>query len=66
MEELKPCPFCGSEAKLSPAIRGYRGFVECTNVNCQTSSPPDNGEADSNAGAIAAWNRRVPEINQEK
>lgn len=62
MAELLPCPFCGSEAKLHAPIRGYRAFVECTNANCQTSNPPDNGEADSTAGAIAAWNRRAHDV----
>lgn len=60
-QELKSCPFCGSEAKLYPPIRGYRAFVECTNVNCQTSNPPDDGGTNSTVSAINAWNRRAPD-----
>ena len=48
---LKPCPFCGGEAKSRKSNRVY--YVFCTNCSMKTvdSTTPD--------GVIAAWNRRV-------
>lgn len=47
MQELKPCPFCNSEARIIPAIRYLKGqkkgrrkihglywFVGCSDPNC--------------------------------
>jgi hypothetical protein len=33
MDELKPCPFCGGEAKVIDA--GIEVWVECTNEKCK-------------------------------
>ena len=60
MSELKPCPFCGGEAKirdfstpdLDPEID-----VFCTNCGGQTFVYETVGEA------IEAWNRRVENEN---
>lgn len=56
-EELRSCPFCGSEAELvHPLSKGYaldRYFVVCK--ACRAASTRYNTEAD----AIAAWNRRA-------
>lgn len=64
MEELKPCPFCGSEAYIvevkphshiiATFMPDYEGgaFVECTGCTCALS-------AESKEEAIVAWNRRV-------
>lgn len=56
MAELKPCPFCGGEAK----IRDYSTpdtdpeiDVFCTNCGGQTFVYETEGEA------IEAWNRRA-------
>ena len=57
MAELKPCPFCGSEAHLAE-VKTFRprpvyyGF--CTNGHCQTRMV----ERRSKQKAIEAWNRR--------
>lgn len=52
--ELKPCPFCGSKARIVSA-----GF-ECHYVRC--SNTKDCGCKfewfDTEAEAVAAWNRR--------
>ncbi|MDD4566088.1 MAG: Lar family restriction alleviation protein [Eubacteriales bacterium] len=54
MNELKPCPFCGGEAKLM----NYNGFgVQCKDEICigHDLLPACVTRED----AIAAWNRRV-------
>lgn len=58
MAELKPCPFCGSEAHLAVIAGGlprpiYYGF--CTNGHCQTTMVKRR----SKQKAIEAWNKRV-------
>ena len=59
MAELKPCPFCGGEARLRKDE--YRNFwVECKNCLCGTSfasgSSPDEKLIET---VIQDWNRRV-------
>lgn len=59
---LKPCPFCGSEAHLAELTGShlprplYYGF--CTNGHCQTRMV----ERRSKQKAIEAWNRRPSEV----
>ena len=50
--ELKPCPFCGSEAELFEAPGVY--FVECSNPKCNYPTNWDTKEE-----AVTAWNTRV-------
>ncbi len=63
MAELKPCPFCGGEAREIEAKQhdGSRSYsVTCT--KCRTAIfRPRIGEWDSYQSrqeAVAAWNRR--------
>lgn len=54
--ELKPCPFCGNEAKIdiNVALQGYR--VACTRIlSCGAKFEWFDKEKE----AIEAWNRRV-------
>lgn len=51
--EFLPCPFCGGPAVLCKPFAG-RPYVACENNFC---SGPKETEAD----AIAAWNRRTPD-----
>lgn len=58
MEKLKPCPFCGSEAK--PVFRGSCNYVVCSNeeecwcgMTCPVSTPEE---------AARIWNRRVDQF----
>ena len=60
--ELKPCPFCGSEAELSwkdtfgAIYKADQCFVTCKNIACGTET-----KAEEEPGcALALWNRRSP------
>lgn len=63
MIELKPCPFCGGQAKLY-VNSGVR--VICNNCKCQTPIIRD-GEYSTGVGGTAVsrvikkWNKRVNE-----
>lgn len=52
MSELKPCPFCGGEARLSHA--GAKHIIFCPNC---VRLPADGGYINQEQ-AIAAWNNR--------
>lgn len=52
-EELKPCPFCGGEAKLCKGWCELDNYVECS--ECDVRTKPEN----TKSGAIKVWNRRV-------
>jgi len=56
MTELRPCPFCGTEAKLEEYSNG-RFAVVCMSVNCTcfTSGNSYNTEVE----AVERWNTRV-------
>ena len=65
MLELKRCPFCGGEAVLDGGD-GYRWTVDCNQWAVDEKDPEDGcrcgiGYYDTEAGAIAAWNRRTPD-----
>ena len=64
--DLKPCPFCGAEAKLTTAIRNnYFPIRQVAYVMCNTCGASSYAFRDlENNGhhilkAIEAWNRRV-------
>lgn len=50
--ELLPCPFCGG----TPAVAGYGPF----SIYCRCGTRLGPFYVESEAGAIAAWNRRLP------
>lgn len=54
MENLKPCPFCGSDAEIVPILTTIpRVFViRCVTHCCSTKGYTTQEEA------IEAWNRR--------
>lgn len=57
MSELKPCPFCGGEAKLRETSRDiFR--IECINPFCIAF---DLHPFTSKESAIKAWNTRAYE-----
>lgn len=49
--ELKPCPFCGYEARAHETEGGL-SFVFCNNCSAEV-------QGKTNAEAIEVWNRRV-------
>lgn len=69
MIDLKPCPFCGGEAKMFVQSGEYGGVcVKCMSCWCQTAIRTDGCIAraeKTNAVelCIEAWNRRKGEDN---
>ena len=61
MSDLKPCPFCGSEAKLMyyyPIGGRRQTVVNCTSCRC------NSGRWGRSDKAIEAWNRRAKDDNE--
>ena len=60
MTKLKPCPFCGSTAKMERTPINPYYYVICTNLECDATVgrfQPTEEEA------VAVWNRRDGEEN---
>lgn len=60
MAELKPCPFCGSEARLCSAVSRQQEIcfvVKCTNLDCVMAAGGTLRQ--SVTQAENAWNRRA-------
>jgi len=55
MIDLKPCPFCGSEAKLDFAEGRY--FVQCTDLKFCGAIIRGKTYTDSSV-VVVAWNQR--------
>lgn len=55
MEELKPCPFCGGEARIQTFHFRYR--VGCGTTGCIAGRL--NRAFDTPEEAAASWNRRA-------
>jgi len=58
IEELKPCPFCGSGVlhKNNPEKMGRTFFVSCGFCDCRGACLP------TEQGAVDAWNTRADEF----
>lgn len=79
MNELKPCPFCGSEVEVEKIPlwygngHGYSGCYEfkikCENCGCIVDQPKNDSiyrsEETARENAIEVWNRRMPSAQPE-
>jgi Lar family restriction alleviation protein len=62
--ELKPCPFCGGEAKIRTSVSCYKSYAwgECVKCKASTKSIYDiDNDGSFVFKAIEAWNRRATE-----
>jgi Lar family restriction alleviation protein len=57
MAELKPCPFCGGEAKLDHVT--HSSIVYCTECRASAKLIDFSPEYASDEKVIEAWNRRA-------
>jgi hypothetical protein len=60
--KLKPCPFCGGEARILVVKKGFKSIIECTTHYCGFMRHSyNNGDTDENAALrlATAWNRRA-------
>lgn len=61
---LKPCPFCGGEAKIKTSVSYYKSYAwgECVKCKASTKSIYDiDNDGSFVFKAIEEWNRRVTE-----
>ena len=62
---LKPCPFCGGDARIVVLKKEFKSIVVCTTPGCGCGRHSHNNGATDETVAqklIAAWNRRVDDV----
>lgn len=62
MTELKKCPFCGSEARISinKTKQAQTSIITCDRCSCRKTLLKNSFyEGDIEKEAIEAWNRRA-------
>lgn len=69
--ELKPCPFCGGEAKLVTFVRNNAippyavAYVKCSACRATANDFSDSkGDGSYIFNAAEAWNRRIKDEDQ--
>lgn len=60
---LKPCPFCGGEARLYRD--GAHGFFHLCMIDGDAMVKIESRLFDSDEEAIKAWNRRVTDVQRD-
>lgn len=66
MDELKPCPFCGGDARIVVLKEGFKSIVVCTTPGCGCGRHSyNNGATDETVATrlTVAWNRRINNEN---
>ena len=59
---LKPCPFCGGDARIVVLKKGFKSIIVCTTPECGFRRHSYNNGATDETVAMkltAAWNRRM-------
>ena len=59
---LKPCHFCGGDARIVVMKKGFKSIIVCMTPECGFMRHSyNNGDTDENAARrlTTAWNRRV-------
>lgn len=59
---LKPCPFCGGNARIIVLKKGFKSIIVCTTPGCGCGRHSyNNGATDETVAQrlTAAWNRRA-------
>lgn len=64
--ELKPCPWCGGEAKLHWCIGKKDSYVRCNNDNCPVPDRCSTRSCPTEEIAIKAWNHRATDEQHAK
>ena len=62
---LKPCPFCGGEARIVVLKKGFKSIIVCMTPECGFRRHSyNNGATDETVAQrlIAAWNRRANDV----
>lgn len=60
--KLKPCPFCGGEARTGTKtfdIFNIAAYVYCTRCNCRTRLIEASVNISARDKAVEIWNKRV-------
>lgn len=68
-EALKPCPFCGGDARIVVLEKGYKSIITCTTPECGFMwHSYNNGDTDETAAQRlrAAWNRRASDERKDE
>lgn len=63
-EELKPCPFCGSQAQTQ---RNHAGgiYIFCNDIHCDVNPAIESPEEWQDKVVIEHWNTRVDPVRDE-
>jgi hypothetical protein len=65
-DRLRPCPFCGSEARLFRIAEDRDGhWVACTSDECGIMTPLRYAKHNGFSVTVGMWNRRTPSITED-